>query len=1034
MLTREAFFSGPGNTPSVQSYPNLPEAKMLPIGGRAIAAGGGLVWFSNENELKCHDLKKMTAREKGSEIWSVPCQRAENLVITGNAEEIFVFAACGSVVTLFDGKTGVRLHDLQLPSSDQSIRYLAVSDSANEESPELLVATTSGGHVYTWHGATPRAGSGGTPAALPGGTKRGASDPITFQWPAVSSPVSSPVSGVTSPSVADPNEAEINRVNACLAALKSDVGIALVVNDLEGRCARYLAKQTRLNVVSIVSTNEARDRLRNSFLSENFYGERLTVLQHSADDTTPLAEPLFNLVFEASPSKYGRRELMECVTPGSGVVSRAAESPVTRESLSGVGVWRHQYGTPSNTSDSGDSIVGQATEFRLQWFGGVGPVRMPDRHLRAQSPLAAGSSLVLHGDSSLIGVDPANGRERWEVKLPPDAVRYVMPFDGGYSCLTPGGELLFTSVGREIWKLNAMTGERLASFSIPTELQDLYWGYVAEQKGRVIASVMKPDAGRLKGTPHGPDEVVRNTFPPGTLRERYAKQDYDSVRPLVCSRALYGMDTDGGRKWKYADQSVIANSSISIDSSGKRVVFIESRSDSCLRSQTDRISAVDLSTDARVVCLDGETGNTVWVQSLPFPRAMNILYTQIFDESVILATSESGEKKATYQLATLDLQDGSLIWSNEHTHITEGLGHGEQVHHPLALRQPSGKGILIAEPYLYDLDTGARITPQGEAANWALRRPGHSCGTLSGAGQCVFFRAGNPTVLNLAADQENAFQKLSPSRPGCWINMLPAGGRLLIPEGSASCVCSFPVQTSMGFAPVTADRPRTPELEDFPPLAEEPLQELYAWNFNSAAVKGQTIQSTVGSFPMIATQPIEWSDSGIVLDGQQWLAVSPNNPDLPSMPATLSLEARVMVSSTGIEWSGIIGAVQDNGDFERGTLLGIRNDHFFFAVASEQKSKLTYLEAPQTIATDQTYHLAGTYDGKNMKLFLDGKLVGISSAQAGAVSFEQKSWLAAGIYKDDNDHLPFKGILSKAAIFRGALPADTVRQRAMESP
>lgn len=1012
MLTRDVFFSGPGNTPSVQSYPYLPKAKMLPIDGRAIAAGQGLVWFSNGKQLKCHDLKKMTARQKDSEIWSVPCQLTETLIAAGSEDDNYVFVAGDSAVTVFDGQTGARLHELNIPSGDEAIRYLAVSDSANGVAPELIVATTNAGSVYAWHGTT----------AAP-------SDSSSTMWHVDKDRVHHAAKARIGPH----GESRADRIQESLALLKSDVGWALVVNDLDGSCAKSLAMHTRLNVVSLVSTVADRDRLRERFVAEHFYGRRLTVLQHTAGGRVPFAEQIFNLVFEAAASEYSRRELLACVDPGSGVVGRAGERPFISDLLPGMGAWRHQYGSPANTSDSGDSIVGQATEFRLQWFGGVGPARMPDRHLRAQSPLAAGASLVLHGDASLIGVDPANGRERWELNLPPDAVRYVMPFDGGYSCLTPSGELLYTSVGRELWKLDAVSGERIASIPVPPEAQGLYWGYVAEQRGRIFASAMKPDAGRLKGPPHGPDKTVRKPFSASTLRERYTKQDYNSARPLVCSRILYALNANGSAEWKYAKQSVIANSSISLDDEGKRLVFIESRSESCVGSDSDRISAADLTVDSQVVCLSAESGEIIWTQPLPFPRAMNILYTLVFDDCVILATSESGEKKASYLLAALDLQDGSLLWTNQHTHVVEGLGHGEQVHHPLALRQPSGRGCLIAEPYLYDPASGERINPDGTLGDWVLRRPGHSCGTMSGAGQCVFFRAGNPAVLNLAATETDAFQKLSPTRPGCWINMLPAGGRLLIPEGSASCVCSFPVQTSLGFVPVTPDRPPVEWLEEFPSLAEERVQELYAWNFEPASVQEQQILPVTGALAMQATHPIEMSDSGLVMDGRQWLAVSPDNPDLPSMPATLSLEACLRVSEGNSDWTAIVGAVQDNGDFERGALLGIHQQRFFFAIASEQKPKLTYLKAPQALTTDQKYHVVGTYDGQNMRLYVDGKLVAISAAQAGAVFFEQKSWLAAGIYKDDDDHFPFKGVISRAAVFRGALPAEDVSQRFVES-
>jgi hypothetical protein len=39
------------------------------------------------------------------------------------------------------------------------------------------------------------------------------------------------------------------------------------------------------------------------------------------------------------------------------------------------------------------------------------------------------------------------------------------------------------------------------------------------------------------------------------------------------------------------------------------------------------------------------------------------------------------------------------------------------------------------------------------------------------------------------------------TRPGCWINIIPAGGLVLIPESSSGCTCGFPLQTSLAFVP-----------------------------------------------------------------------------------------------------------------------------------------------------------------------------------------------------------------------------------------
>jgi hypothetical protein len=39
------------------------------------------------------------------------------------------------------------------------------------------------------------------------------------------------------------------------------------------------------------------------------------------------------------------------------------------------------------------------------------------------------------------------------------------------------------------------------------------------------------------------------------------------------------------------------------------------------------------------------------------------------------------------------------------------------------------------------------------------------------------------------------------TRLGCWINVIPAGGLVLIPEASSGCTCPYALQTTMALAP-----------------------------------------------------------------------------------------------------------------------------------------------------------------------------------------------------------------------------------------
>jgi hypothetical protein len=88
-------------------------------------------------------------------------------------------------------------------------------------------------------------------------------------------------------------------------------------------------------------------------------------------------------------------------------------------------------------------------------------------------------------------------------------------------------------------------------------------------------------------------------------------------------------------------------------------------------------------------------------------------------------------------------------------------------------------------------------------ADWGWN-PKHrrGCGTISASATAFFFRESNPTLFDLTT---NTYDKVTTStRPGCWINMIPAGGLLLIPEASSGCTCDYPIQTSLAFLP----RPR----------------------------------------------------------------------------------------------------------------------------------------------------------------------------------------------------------------------------------
>jgi len=87
-------------------------------------------------------------------------------------------------------------------------------------------------------------------------------------------------------------------------------------------------------------------------------------------------------------------------------------------------------------------------------------------------------------------------------------------------------------------------------------------------------------------------------------------------------------------------------------------------------------------------------------------------------------------------------------------------------------------------------------------------------------------------------------------------------------------------------------------------------------------------------------------------------------------------------------WGGIIGAVQDNGDDEKGWLLGYRDSKFCIGLSGKNgNGRITYLTAKDDFTVGAWHHVAGTYDGNTLGLFLDGKLVGTSKEQRGPIRY-----------------------------------------------
>lgn len=566
-------------------------------------------------------------------------------------------------------------------------------------------------------------------------------------------------------------------------------GWALVLNSGNGELACELATQCQMNVIG-VERDAAKSDLARKRIEAAGLANRITFHAASADGQLPYTDYLFNLVIDAGALDAGEIDAgavwpipseAKRVTRPSGGLTILGPTPTDRHRrppLPGVGEWTHQYADAGNSVCSEDQLV--RGDMRLQWFGAPGPRKMMDRHHRTAAPLWAGGRLFIPGDNRVIAADGYNGTPLWDVQIP-DSRRAGVYRDSSY--MAASVDVLYVAAASKCLKIDAVTGKTLATLNMPgaNPVDTDEWGYLATVDDTVFGTRQKYGATRRD---HSKAQIQEGTY-------------YDA-KPLVCSKTLFALDPQSGSsRWEYRPtKGLIINSTIAI--SGGRVHFVESVETNIAESIGRHTLADLLVKPARLVSIDLKTGETNWQETIDLSHIEHVLYLIAVGDRLVLAGSFNqeigGKLQAHFDVRVVDAANGERIWGKtQDQKANPGGSHGEQDQHPVVV----GKK-LYCEPYAYHLETGEPL------ADWKWNT-GHrrGCGTISASASTFFFRNHNPTMFDLA--QNKVTKVTTTTRPGCWINMIPAGGLLLVPEASSGCTCNFSVQSSMAFLPVSGE-------------------------------------------------------------------------------------------------------------------------------------------------------------------------------------------------------------------------------------
>jgi outer membrane protein assembly factor BamB len=611
-------------------------------------------------------------------------------------------------------------------------------------------------------------------------------------------------------------------VERLIKQLPRQRGYALVVGVGNGSLIRALAERTQLHVVGIDTDGKRIARLRHEFFALGLYGamkseegKRGSVALQEVENfgKLPFVDGIFNLVTNGPGGvEVPPEELQRVLRPWDGIAV-FADQTLKGKAPEGSGSWTHAYGDSGNSASSGDSRVDG--KMRLRWFGRPGPEHMVDRHLRAPPPLSAGGYLFVPGRDILFGLDAHNGTVLWKREVP-SFMRASMLRDCGNLAIGTQFRRVFAASGPDCLVINASNGATERKLSVKSA--DEEWGYLAVADDLLVGSAVDKGA-------------VRRELSYTAIYEG----GYGDNKRVVCSRRLFAVDWKSGRQtWEYRPRGAIANPSICIEKG--TLFFLESGNpDTIARTLTREKGDKEKSRAGRwaydqlvgkrgasLVALDLGNGRELWRRPLELPLSGLQTFYLSASAGFLVATHsfnsvtapkpvteekspQEGDtkpkppKKPTlnYAVGVMDAGHGKTIW--EHGFDTgrqTNLTHGEQDLHPVI-----AGGRLIVEPKVYNLADGKILFS-------FARLGGGGCGAISASSNKLYYRAGNPAEFDLDSKKQEWITRST--RPGCWINMIPANGLLLVPEGSSGCICSFPVQASMAYgseAPSPAGAP-----------------------------------------------------------------------------------------------------------------------------------------------------------------------------------------------------------------------------------
>lgn len=529
----------------------------------------------------------------------------------------------------------------------------------------------------------------------------------------------------------------------------------------DGALAYELAKRSKLHIIAIDSNPDNVALARRNLMNTGLYGVRVTV--HLGDpERSNYPKHFADLVVSTGGTKEDtkalRAEMARLQRPFGGVAMLLEDGKFKKTvagPLEGAGQWTHQYADPANTCCSTDNVI--QGPLGMLWFRDS-DLDGPSRHGRGPAPLFLEGRLFVEGMHAIRCVNAYNGRLLWEYPLPDILKAYHAEHLVGTAatqsnyCVTRDG--LYVRAGTKCLRLDPETGKKLGEFEAPktADGKAVPWGYIACEGGILYGS--------LCDTRH-------------IVKHAYGKSDMSQL--FTESLAFFAMDAITGKlKWRYDAKDSIRHNAIAIG--GGKAYLIDRP-----LAVKDLLVGGDKDKDhppGVLLCFDTNSGKELWRSkekvygtTLALSTAHDTLLMS-YQPTRFKLPSEIGGRMAAFRAST-----GAQRWDVEAKYVTRPLINGKTVY---------------AEGGALDLLTG-------EKRAFPLKRS-YGCGQLAGSTHLMVFRSATLGYYDLLSPK--GVVDYGGLRPGCWINAIPAGGIVMVPDATAGCQCSYLNQAWIALHPL----------------------------------------------------------------------------------------------------------------------------------------------------------------------------------------------------------------------------------------